>query len=70
MDHDLGESRNVAGSHPAEVKRLMTFVERARTDLGDTLTKRLEMGIFLKLFPFHCQSIIGLFRVPSAQAES
>lgn len=31
--------------------------------LGDNFTKRLETGLFLKMFPFHCQSVIGLFRV-------
>src|SRR4029079_1917726 len=41
MEHDIGESRNIAAEHAAEVKHLMAFVERARTDLGDTLTNRI-----------------------------
>lgn len=45
MDHDVGERRNVAAGHPAEVKRLMLFVERARADLGDTLTKRIGTNV-------------------------
>lgn len=31
---------------------------------GDRLAKRLETGLFLKLAPFHCQSIIALLKVP------
>jgi SAM-dependent methyltransferase len=31
--------------------------------LGDNFAKRLETGVFLRIFPFHSQSIIGLFRV-------
>ncbi len=45
MDHDVGESRNVAAGHPAEVERLMAFVERARDDLGDTLTNRIGKNL-------------------------
>jgi len=30
---------------------------------GHRLAQRLETGLFLRLFPFHSQSIIGLFRV-------
>jgi hypothetical protein len=37
---DPGESTNVAGRNPDVVKRLMEYVERAREDLGDSLTKR------------------------------
>ena len=42
--HDLatdpGESRDVAAAHPAIVARLEALAERARADLGDSLTKR------------------------------
>jgi hypothetical protein len=31
--------------------------------LGHKAAKWLETGLFLKLFPFHCQSVMGLFRV-------
>ncbi len=37
---DAGERYNVAGAHPDVVARLMEHVERARGDLGDSLTKR------------------------------
>ena len=40
LDKDPGESTNVAGANPNVVKSLMVFVERAREDLGDALTKR------------------------------
>lgn len=45
IDHDVGESRNVAASHAAEITRLLVFVERARVDLGDTLTNRVGANI-------------------------
>ena len=31
--------------------------------LGPSMTIKLETGMFKKLFPYHCLSIIGLFRV-------
>ena len=37
---DPGESRDVAAAHPEVVKRLETLAEKARADLGDSLTKR------------------------------
>lgn len=40
LDNDPRESKNVAERHPAIVKQLMTYVERAREDLGDSLTQR------------------------------
>ena len=40
LEKDPGESVNVAGQHPDVVTSLMVFVERAREDLGDALTKR------------------------------
>jgi arylsulfatase A-like enzyme len=40
LENDPGESRNVAAEHPDVVQRLMSFVERARADLGDALTRR------------------------------
>jgi hypothetical protein len=40
LEKDIGETTNVADQNPEVVKRLMTFVERAREDLGDALTKR------------------------------
>jgi arylsulfatase A-like enzyme len=40
LETDMGETTNVADKYPDVVKRLMTYVERARTDLGDSLTDR------------------------------
>jgi arylsulfatase A-like enzyme len=40
LDKDPGESTNVAHVHPDVVKKLMDYVERAREDLGDSLTNR------------------------------
>ncbi|MBP6821462.1 MAG: sulfatase [Acidobacteria bacterium] len=40
LEADIGETTNLADKHPEIVKRLMAFVERAREDLGDSLTKR------------------------------
>lgn len=45
MDRDVGERENVASRHPAEVKRLMAFAERAREDLGDALTNRVGRNV-------------------------
>ena len=41
LDTDAGESTNVADQHPDVVATLMSHVERAREDLGDSLTKRV-----------------------------
>jgi SAM-dependent methyltransferase len=40
--------------------------------LGNKATIRLETGLFLRLFPFHCISVIGLFKVkrPLAGTEA
>ena len=40
LEKDAGETTNVAAQNPAVVKKLMEFAERARADLGDTLTNR------------------------------
>lgn len=40
LEKDQGETTNVAAENPAVVKQLLEFAERARVDLGDTLTKR------------------------------
>ena len=41
LDADPGESTNVADLHRDVVTKLMAFAERAREDLGDSLTKRV-----------------------------
>lgn len=40
LDSDVGETRDVAAEHPEVVARLQQHAERAREDLGDTLTGR------------------------------
>lgn len=40
LERDVGETTNLAEKRPEVVARLMTFVERARADLGDALTGR------------------------------
>jgi arylsulfatase A len=40
LEKDVGETTNVAGKNPDVVKKMMTFVERARADLGDELVGR------------------------------
>lgn len=40
LETDIGETTNLAGKYPEVVKQLMVFVERAREDLGDSLTHR------------------------------
>ena len=39
------ESTNVAAQHPDVVKKLQAYVERAREDLGDSLTKRVGRNV-------------------------
>ena len=45
LKNDIGESTDVAAQHPDIVKRLETFAEQAREELGDSLTKRIGKGI-------------------------
>ena len=45
LDKDPGESTNVAEQHPDVVKKLMEYVERAREDLGDSLTGRVGKNV-------------------------
>jgi arylsulfatase A len=40
LEKDVGETTDVAGQNPEVVKKMMTFVERAREDLGDSLVGR------------------------------
>ncbi len=45
LEHDLGESKNVAASNPAIVERLLSVAEHARAELGDSLTHRVGSGV-------------------------
>jgi len=42
---DIGEKTDIAAQHPDIIKRLETFAETARAELGDTLTKRQGTGV-------------------------
>jgi arylsulfatase A len=42
--HDISETNNVAAQHPDIVKQLEAEGEKARADLGDSLTKRTGTG--------------------------
>jgi arylsulfatase A-like enzyme len=45
LDKDPGETTDVSGRNPAVVKELMALAERARDDLGDSLTKRVGRNV-------------------------
>jgi arylsulfatase len=51
--HDVGETTDVAAQHPEIVKQLEAEAEKARGDLGDTLTKSKGAG---RREPGHLQS--------------
>jgi arylsulfatase A len=40
LEKDISEQHDLAAQHPEVVARLQALAERARTDLGDSLTKR------------------------------
>ena len=45
LEKDPGETTNVAADQPAVVRQLMQHVERAREDLGDSLTNRTGKNV-------------------------
>jgi arylsulfatase A len=45
LEKDAGETTNVVDRHPAVVKQLLEYAERARDDLGDSLTKRVGKNV-------------------------
>jgi arylsulfatase A-like enzyme len=45
LQNDQGETTNVAAENPEVVKKLLEFAERARDDLGDSLTKRTGKNV-------------------------
>jgi arylsulfatase A-like enzyme len=45
LEKDPGETTNVADRNPAVVKQLLEYAERARDDLGDSLTKRTGKNV-------------------------
>ncbi len=44
LESDISETTDIADQHPDVVKRLLVVAEEARSDLGDTLTKRKPTG--------------------------
>jgi arylsulfatase A len=45
LERDPGETKDVAADNPAVVKQLLEDAERAREDLGDTLTNRVGRNV-------------------------
>lgn len=45
LQADIGEKTDVASSNPAMVQRLLALAEKARADLGDSLTQRKGSGV-------------------------
>jgi arylsulfatase A-like enzyme len=45
LEADVAESRDVAAVHPEVVERVRKMAERAREDLGDSLTNRTGRGV-------------------------
>ena len=45
LQKDQGETTNVAAGNPEVVKKLLEYAERARDDLGDSLTKRTGKNV-------------------------
>jgi arylsulfatase A len=45
LTSELGETTDLASRHPDVVKRLLAVAERARVELGDSLTKRQGRGV-------------------------
>jgi arylsulfatase A-like enzyme len=43
--HDVSETTDVAAQHPEIVRHLLELAEKARTDLGDSLTGRKGSGV-------------------------
>ena len=41
---DISETKDVSGDHPEVVKELLALAEKARAELGDSLTKRKGSG--------------------------
>ncbi|MCB1065330.1 MAG: sulfatase [Verrucomicrobiae bacterium] len=45
LGEDYGETNDVAAQHPEVVKSMLDFAEKARAELGDSLTKRQGSGV-------------------------
>jgi hypothetical protein len=45
LEKDPGETTDVAGRNASVVKELLAYAERARDDLGDSLTSRVGRNV-------------------------
>ena len=45
LHNDVGEKTDVASSNPAIAQRLLALAEKAREELGDSLTQRKGSGL-------------------------
>lgn len=45
LEADIGETRDVSAAHPEVVKKLLALAEKAREELGDSLTDRKGKGV-------------------------
>jgi arylsulfatase A-like enzyme len=45
LEQDVGETTNVADQHPQVVRQLLELAEKAREELGDSLTGRQGRGV-------------------------
>jgi len=45
LDADVSETKNVAAANTEVVKKLLDYAEKAREELGDSLTKRVGKGV-------------------------
>jgi len=44
LSGDISETKNVAAQHPGQVEKMLAFADKARAELGDSLTKREGAG--------------------------
>jgi arylsulfatase A len=45
VESDPGETKNIAARNPAVLRRLLSFAEQGRAELGDSLTRRQGTGV-------------------------
>ncbi len=45
LEEDIGETRDVSAKNPDVVERLLALAEKAREELGDSLTGRVGNGV-------------------------
>jgi arylsulfatase A len=45
LDADVGETKNIAAVNHKVMKKLLDYAEKAKEDLGDSLTKRVGKAV-------------------------